>query len=383
MAGPEVASKLLVDECLRLAPDLRVENATVRSANMQKGRFDLAGLAAFARSYVRFIRAARDVDIVYLVAAANTVGCARDAVLVATARLMGRKVVIHFRGGRYGEYYEQNKAPFRTLLRLSWGSAALAIVQAPRLRAQLARAVPNLEITVLPNGLPAATFAAKTHYASPRPRLLFVGHHTYAKGFYDLMHAFRRLRVKWPDLVLACAGELPRPNRAASQLLAPQRRAEYLQRYREYCDEIRAFVAEGPAAGVEYAGVVSGEAKAGLFGSADIFVLPSYTEGFSVAVLEAMFQGLPIVTSTRGGLPDVVKHGENGLLVEPGDIDGLVAAIDRLLANPAMREAMGTRNAREARERYDIGVVARRLVDLVTLSPAHSDETTLRNAHVE
>jgi glycosyltransferase involved in cell wall biosynthesis len=78
----------------------------------------------------------------------------------------------------------------------------------------------------------------------------------------------------------------------------------------------------------------------------------------------------------------VVKHGENGLLVEPGDVDGLVAAIDRLLANPAMREAMGTRNAREARERYDIGVVARRLVDIVTLSPVHSDESTPRYAQV-
>ena len=53
-----------------------------------------------------------------------------------------------------------------------------------------------------------------------------------------------------------------------------------------------------------------------------------------------MFQGLPVVTTTSGGLPDVVKHGENGLLVEPGDVDGLIGAIDRLLANPGLREAM-------------------------------------------
>jgi glycosyltransferase involved in cell wall biosynthesis len=369
MAGPEVASKLLVDECKRLAPDLRIENATLRSANMEKGRLDMRGLAAFARAYVRFVRAARDVDIVYLVAAANTVGCTRDAVLVATARMMRRQVVIHFRGGRYGEYYDQSKALFRTLLRLSWGGATRAIVQAPRLRAQVARVAPKTEITVLPNGLPAASFAAKSHYASPRPRLLFVGHHTVAKGFYDLMHAFRSLRAKWPELVLASAGELPRPNRAASQVLPPTRRAEYLRRYGEFCDEIRAFVAKGQESGVEYAGVVSGDAKVSLFGSADIFVLPSYTEGFSVAVLEAMFQGLPIITSTCGGLPDVVKHGENGLLVEPGDVDGLIRAIDHLLSNPGLREEMGNRNAREARERYDISVVARRLVDIVTLSP--------------
>lgn len=369
MAGPEIASKLLVDECTRLAPGLRVENATVRSSNMDKGRLDVAGVVAFARAYLRFVRAARDVDIVYLVAAANTVGSTRDAVLVATARIMGRQVVIHFRGGHYGEFYERSKRLFRILLRLSWGSAARAIVQAPRLRSQLARAAPNVELAVLPNGLPPTKFTAKSQYASARPRLLFVGHLTYDKGFYDLMQGFRRLRAKWPQLELACAGELPKPRREANQLLPPDRQAEYLRRHHEICNEIHGFIAEGQASGVDYAGVVSGDAKVNLFGSADIFVLPSYSEGFSFAVLEAMFQGLPVVTTNRGGLPDVVKHGENGLLVEPGDVDGLIGAIDRLVEDPGLRESMGRRNAREARERYDLGVVARQLVNIVTLSP--------------
>ena len=120
-----------------------------------------------------------------------------------------------------------------------WGGATRAIVQAPCLRAELARVAPNVEITVLPNGLPAASFVAKSQYAAARPRLLFVGHLTYAKGFYDLMHVFRRLRAKWPELVLACAGELPRPNRAATQVLTPARQDDYSRRYREICEEIR------------------------------------------------------------------------------------------------------------------------------------------------
>jgi len=371
MAGPEIASRWLVDACTRLAPGLRVENATLRTSNMEKGRLDLSGIVAFARAYIRFVRAARSVDIVYLVAAANTVGCTRDAVLVVTARIMRRQVVIHFRGGRYGEYYDQSQALFRFLLRLSWGGAARAIVQTPRLRAQLARVAPNVEIAVLPNGLPAASFAAKSQYTSPRPRLLFVGHLIHSKGFHDLMHGFRRLRAKWPELVLACAGELPRPEHDAGQLPTVNP-TEYPRRYHDICQEIHAFIAEGRDGGIEYAGVVSGDAKVSLFGSADIFVLPSYTEGFSLAVLEAMFHGLPIVTTSCGGLPDIVKHGENGLLVEPGDVEGLISAIDRLVANPGLREAMGRRNAREARERYDIGVVARQLVDIVTLSPLYT-----------
>jgi glycosyltransferase involved in cell wall biosynthesis len=111
--------------------------------------------------------------------------------------------------------------------------------------------------------------------------------------------------------------------------------------------------------------VVSGAAKRALFDAADVFVLPSYSEGFSLAILEAMFHGLPVITSRAGGSPDVVRDGDNGLVVEPGDVDGLGRAIERLLGDPTLRERIGRRNAREARERYDLGVVARRLAGIL------------------
>ncbi len=73
----------------------------------------------------------------------------------------------------------------------------------------------------------------------------------------------------------------------------------------------------------------------------DIFVLPSLNEGMGRVIVEAMAAGKPVVASNTGGIPDLVVEGETGLLVDPGDSDGLVEAISTLLENPDHRWAMG------------------------------------------
>ena len=75
----------------------------------------------------------------------------------------------------------------------------------------------------------------------------------------------------------------------------------------------------------------------------DIFVLPSLNEGMGRVLVEAMAAGKPIVASSVGGIPDLVKEGENGLLVKSGDYDGLHLAIKRLLIDKKLRYDMGQR----------------------------------------
>jgi len=75
----------------------------------------------------------------------------------------------------------------------------------------------------------------------------------------------------------------------------------------------------------------------------DIFVLPSLNEGMGRVLVEAMAAGRPVVASRVGGIPDLVKHGQNGLLVEPGDIKGLSLEIGKLLNDKKMRDEMGRR----------------------------------------
>lgn len=75
--------------------------------------------------------------------------------------------------------------------------------------------------------------------------------------------------------------------------------------------------------------------------SADLFVMSSVTEGLGSAVLDAMAMGLAVVGTTAGGIPEAVVHGETGLLVRPGDDEGLAAAIVRLLKDAGLRRRFG------------------------------------------
>ena len=73
----------------------------------------------------------------------------------------------------------------------------------------------------------------------------------------------------------------------------------------------------------------------------DLYVHPSLKEAFGLAVVEAMAMGKAVVATTTGGLPEVVAQGETGLLVPPGDVESLAAAVVSLLEDRVRREQMG------------------------------------------
>jgi len=99
---------------------------------------------------------------------------------------------------------------------------------------------------------------------------------------------------------------------------------------------------------------------ADVLAAADLFVLPSLSEGLPLALLEAMFAGLPIVASRVGEIPTALVDGECGVLVPPGDPAALAAALDRLLSDPEGARAHGARARRRASAEYDVTHMARR-----------------------
>jgi len=86
----------------------------------------------------------------------------------------------------------------------------------------------------------------------------------------------------------------------------------------------------------------------------DIFVLPSYSEGLSLALMEAMAAGLPVIATTVGGNPELVTDGETGLLIPSKDADALAAALERLLADPTEAKAMGEKARRQVEANYSL-----------------------------
>ncbi|MBN1596622.1 glycosyltransferase family 4 protein [candidate division FCPU426 bacterium] len=102
---------------------------------------------------------------------------------------------------------------------------------------------------------------------------------------------------------------------------------------------------------LEYTGYVE---DIGYFMSAlDIFVLPSDCEPFGLVLLEAMARGIPVVATNAGGVPEIVTHGENGLLVPPREPKALAEAIYYLLCHPMERMRMGETARRRVKEHFD------------------------------
>ncbi len=104
------------------------------------------------------------------------------------------------------------------------------------------------------------------------------------------------------------------------------------------------------SAGVEFLG--RREDTTRLLRDADLFVLPSVNEGFGIAIVEAMCAGLPIVSTTSGGIPEVVDSGRTGVLVPPKNADALADAIAELANDPKRRARLGAAARTEATERF-------------------------------
>lgn len=95
-------------------------------------------------------------------------------------------------------------------------------------------------------------------------------------------------------------------------------------------------------ASVTFAGYLKGEALSSAYAAADIFVFPSAIETFGLVVAEAMAAELPVVSSRVGGVPELIESGVNGFIFEPNDSTQMIAAVKKLVDDPALRKQMGT-----------------------------------------
>lgn len=167
---------------------------------------------------------------------------------------------------------------------------------------------------------------------------LFLGDFSPRKGVRDLLAAARLVLAAHADAHFVVAGGEP-----PAEVVA---------------------LAQPLGAAVKFPGFVRGDAKRHALQQAALLVLPSYAEGMPVAVLEAMAAGLPVVTTPVGGVPDFFTDGVNGLLVPPGDVAALAAALVRLLDDPTQRAAMGHHNRQQALAQFDAPPYVERLLEV-------------------
>jgi glycosyltransferase involved in cell wall biosynthesis len=217
----------------------------------------------------------------------------------------------------------------RWLQRLSYTAAHRIVANSRAAARQLEReGVPDSRVSVVYNGLDLDRFpdrlpCRKTH------RVLAVAGIRHVKGIDVLVEAAARVVAAVPDVRFVVAGDGPDRSKAEAQAraLGVDRAFEFLG----HRDDVPALMAE-----------------------ADVFVLPSRSEAFPNALLEAMAAGLPVVASRVGGVVELVEHGHTGLIVAPDDPDALAGSLIQLLRESARAAAIGAAARESVRARYSV-----------------------------
>lgn len=183
----------------------------------------------------------------------------------------------------------------------------------------------------------------------------------------DLAYAGVLIPRKGVDLLLEAFARLDHP-RAELHLLGHPENADYANALKKRAQEL------GIADRVRFHGAVSQEDLAMYIGRARALVLPSLSEGLGRVVVEAMLTGTPVIGSRVGGIPDLIQEGENGFLVESGNVDALSRALEKIYAADIEQLGHGARAFAQqffSPEKYLDGY--RRLFELVMDSGIQSD----------
>lgn len=237
-------------------------------------------------------------------------------------------VVNHIHGAEFAPFYEQASGAKRRLVRWVYNRCSRLVVLSEEWKARIGGLVPAERIRVVEN----YCVIPKVPYDRERNNLqvLFVGELGARKGCYDIPDIWERIIKKVPSarLVMAGDGEMEKVGQC--------------------------FAKKGLLSGVAFPGWVRGKDKARLFEQSAVFLFPTYNEGMPMVVLEAMSYGMGIVTTHVGGIPGLIRDGENGRMLGPGEIDAIAQAVIEFLSDPGKREACGCSARRDAERCYSL-----------------------------
>lgn len=276
-------------------------------------------------------------DLVYLHSASGA-SFWRKAIVAGMATLARRPYVVHVHGGGFVDFAHGTSQAGRVVVRTVLRRAAAVVVLTPTWARDIG-AIAGRPTDTIPNPVRIPDRLADP--AARPARILTLARLGPAKGSEVLVRAFASIRGRHPGAVLVLAGDGdPRAVRALAAAL-------------------------GVAESVHLPGWVDPQARDALLAGGTLFTLPSRTEGLPMGMLEAMAHGLPVVMTPVGGVPDVVRPGEAGLLVPVDDAPALAAALDEVLSDPERATAMGRAGRLLVEETSRLDRVAEQVGDVI------------------
>lgn len=249
--------------------------------------------------------------------------------------IFSKRVIYHIHGGGYLAFYNQSNRLLKKHIARFLRGADLVICLSESWKSAFAQHFNLDNIVVLANPIDQLTFFDKKK--NEQVIFLFLGDIIKKKGIYDLLEAVKDLT----DVGIA----------GFKLLIAGKGNTKKVTKYIEE---------NALQEQVQLLGWIDGAIKTKVMETADVFVLPSYYEGLPLSILEAMSYSMPVISTTVGAIPEVVKERANGFLVDPGDKKMLRIAMLHFINNKELIASFG-RLSRKRAEPYFIENVMKSL----------------------
>lgn len=256
----------------------------------------------------------------------------RKIPFILLGHMVSIPIVNHIHGSYYDEFFFQAKESKKKLIRAIFKKCDYFIALSSKAKTELKKIVNEEKISIIENyGIIHENAVEERKRKSNNHTVLFLGFITEKKGCFDIPSICELVAKKIPDVkfVLAGVGEL---------------------------EALKGEITNSLMRHFEFPGWISGVEKDHQLRNADIFLLPSYSEGMPMAILDAMGYGLPIVATKVGGVPQIVHHNENGYLADPGEVEKLSEYIIRLLSNKEEIDRCGGKSVEIIREKFSFDI---------------------------
>ena len=273
----------------------------------------------FMTAMVEYIILLPFYDIVHI-HVATTQSAKRKRWFVLLAKVAKRKIIVHFHPSNEKFLYNHD---VRMLYRKIFSMADRVIVLSPQwtrwIHDALGDGIWMDKIMVLYNPCPQVNRDEKNR----KKHILYAGTLIKRKGYDILLYAFGKIAKDFPEWKLIIAGNASLHNGI-----------DEMQIGKDIAKKL------GIASQVEFLGWIAGKDKERVFQEASIYCLASEGEGFPMGLLDAWACGIPSVVTPVGGIPDIVKNGENGLIFPVGDIDALAEKLKMLMSDESLRHML-------------------------------------------
>lgn len=256
--------------------------------------------------------------------------------VLAADRLWDVPVVLHVHGSSFDEFVRTDSPFVAGLQHRVFECSDEIVVLSEYWKEVLSQRADESTIRVVPNGVDPASFPADP--SDDKAHIVFVSSLIERKGIIELAAAIEELSRRQPGAFrVSIAGDGALSGRIE----------DLADRHQE----------------VRYLGYISEDRKRLLLGAGSIYVLPTHAENLPFALLEGMAGANAVVSTAVGAIPEVVGS-DNGVLVEPGDVDGLVDALEELVTAEETRTRMAEANRRAVEERYTRRRIVEELLDI-------------------